>query len=356
MTEINDIRSHHDFKGVTFSEFKKTDVKKELLNSLINSKIEQSCYWSAELVCSGHYMDLWEIILLFYSKHVHLGNPRMAIYLDMRLNDFRNILNNGFIDGELRLRNNIRIRKLFCEVMCILCNCKRKHTFDSIKIRDDDFDMTQMTDRFKAPDIKYAEDIFLKDDPKELLVAINELAFNLSVEGKNLMTACYWIEWIIEFDSRCKSRREKVSCERRTFAKVDDKLQMELIWIIWDIFLQESERRCVMTKKIMNCLLNLFCLKFTSGAHKKRKHILFFAVSCLCENVNFKEEILQESQKPILNVVIQKIDLIYKQIKKNEITPGTDYLFKNVHASNLEKTIAKLETMNTFGEEFIPRV
>jgi len=355
-SEINDIRGVGDFKGISFSKFKKIDVKKELLNSLINSKIEPACYWSAELICAGHYGDLWETILFFYTKHIHLGNPKIAAYLELRVNHFRDIVNNGYSDNELRMRNNDKVRRLFCEIMCVLCDAKRKHSFDTVKIKKEDFDMTQMRDKFKAPSNLYAQDIFLSEDPKELFPAINEIGYNISEEGKNIMNACYWLEWIMEFETICKNKREKICCERRNFTQVDSKLQKEIIWIVWDLFLFEAKKRSKFIKKTMDALLTLFTLRYSSGCQKKRRNILYFAISLLCENLVSNEEIMRPSQQEILSNILKKIDSVYKQIKKNEESPGTEYLFKDVKSFNLEKTIEKLEKMNSFGESFVPRI
>jgi len=352
--EINDIRSQNEFKGITFSEFKKTDVKKELVKNLYNAKIESACYWSAELICAGHYAELWDTIIGFYTKHIHIGNPKLITYLDLRISSFKEILINGYVNQELRLRNNEKMRKLFCEVMCVLCEAKKKHCYSEIKIKKEEFDMTQMTERFKAPSIEYANSVFLKDDPKELFIAANEFAYNISEEGKNSVSACYWMEWIIEFETICKQKKEKCKCERRVFAKVEPKSQMDIIWIIWNIFNNEASKRNTLVKRIVNSALNIFCLRYTPGCHRRRRHLLYFVIEIFTEPYSIDEEIVKDKTK--ISVITKNINKIYKQIKKNEHSPGTDYLYQNVNASNLEKTIAKLETMNSLEAEYTPRV
>ena len=345
-TFINDIRE--EFRCITFSKYKKTQVKTELLESLSKSKIEQSCHWSAELICSGHFIDLWEIILTYYGKHVHLANPKLAVYLENRYMIFNNIVGQSIFTNILQLRNNEKIRGLFAEIMAVLALSNKKHTIEPVKInRVEEFDITQMTERLKAPNVQYITTFFRPKDPRELFIAVNEFSYAISKESKNTLTACYWIEWIIEFDIICKSRKQICQCERRGYA-IESKYQMDIIWIIWDaLFYYAEQETDIFIVNILNALLGLFSIKYTSSMAKKRRHILYTAVSIITEHVSRDIEIV--TNKELIKYIVDNINTIYKDIKKNEEPPRTDYLYmglQNDKHKNVAESMRKMEIMN----------
>lgn len=343
--EINDKRLDKDFRSISFSGYKKSAAKKELLNYMFAGKIEESCYWSVELICAGHYVDLWDSIFLYISKFINLGNPRLPLYIDHRLNDFKNILNGGYTDSELKLRNNNKIRRLFAEVICVLCLSKRKNSYDPPKIKDTEYNSINLTHKLKAPSVDYANKIFKKDDPKELFISINELAWHIDKSNKNSSEAYYWIEWILGFENICKKNKSIKSIASRREAPVESKFQRDIIWLVWDVIFQESKKHPEGLQKIIESLLNLFSARFSPGSKKRRKTMLYFAISLLTEP--FDSTIPLYKDKKVIAQVTSKIDNIYKQIKKNEVKPMTDYLFNNNwNAGNLEKTIDKLNRMD----------
>jgi hypothetical protein len=350
--EINDIRSPTDFKNTTFSKYKKTEVKEALIQSLLKSKIEHACNWSAELICAGHFMDLWEVILYYTAKHIHLANPKMATYLDLRYHAFRTIMSKSNHLFDLHLRNNPQMRQLFAEMITILAISNQKPAIETIKIdREEEFDMTLMPERLKAPSIHYAESIFQKDDPKELYIAMNELAFHL--ESRNTMKACYWIEWVVEFDLLCKKKRQRCVCERRTYTG-DPKCQKDVIWLVWDVLFARAKAAAPeIIQKILASILNLFCIKYTNACGKRRKHLFYLAVALLTEMVDLSVEIIKD--RGVVQNSIMKIDEIYKTIKKNEESPKMEYLYSGLSdkQKNFEKSLRRMEMLEQM--DFLPQ-
>ena len=143
-----------------------------------------------------------------------------------------------------------------------------------------------------------------------------------------------------------------MKCERRTLVSIKESEQMHVIWIIWEICLDKCKDNTY-HKKIIESLLNLYAMRFSKGVVKRRRFILYLAISTLLSTSSNNIPLIANTN--IINFTIGKVDCIYKQIKKNEQTPNTDYLFNGVEKSNLDKTIAKLDMMNN-NAGFIPRI
>jgi hypothetical protein len=303
--DIIDKRTADSFRVTTFSNYQRSAVKKELLQNLITSKIEASLHWTIELLCSGHVSDIWEIILYFYAKHIHVGNPKLPIYIEARFDVFKQCMTT--LD-EISIRNHEVIRKLFSEMITILCLSNKHHSYDIIKVNKEDFNLLN-TDRLRAPAVTFIESIFKPGDPKTLFIPLNEFAY--MVHMKNTMEACYWIEWILEFTSK-----KKCAAVARDYSP---KHTTDCIWIIWEILIHYSSTLPEILRKIMKSTLTLFCIRYTPACNERRRFLLYYAISLYCEPIKVDIVMIEPKQKQLIDPIYEKFKFLYTDIKKHEV-------------------------------------
>lgn len=324
---IDDPRSLADFKALTFSGYKKANVKRELLEALLGGKVENSCYWCAEMVCTGMLTDVWNTVIRFLSEYVNMANPKMPIYVEKRYTYFRRLMRDHGHSGDLAARNNAKIRELFTELMCTLAVSKRRPKMPMVKLdAEKAFDMHSVSQRLKAPSIKYARDVFRPVDPKELFIPINELAFHVSQESRNGTSACYWIEWILQFEHNSVRNDELCKCAVRTVPpEISDKHANDVGWLIWETLKSEVKRRnAALLTRIVDALYLLYCFRYKAATARKRRPIFYCVCHLLTEPVDVDQKII-ENQGSLLSV-IEKTNTVYLQIKKCEVHSRVDYL------------------------------
>jgi len=99
-------------------------------------------------------------------------------------------------------------------------------------------------------------------------------------------------------------------------------------------------------EKLMKAILDIFCIRYTTAACKKRRYLLYFAVALLTEPVPANIDLM--TNKPMIQNIVDKINEVYKQIKKQESSPNTDYLFANLQKENaFEKSMKKMDLVNS---------
>lgn len=349
---INDQRIETDFKGITFTEFKLADCKKVFIKSIVDGRIEDSQYWCAELVCSAHYLELWDIFLLVLGKHVHTGNPKLPVYIANKYELFKETIHPFVSSGTiLASRNSSAIRELLCDITYLLCTSKKKPAFVAVKIaKETCFNMSEISLNISAPGTEFANATKEDDDPRELFISTNELAYHVSGKSKNMVRACYWIEWIVALTAQCRMNRTPLMCETRGQIPVDYKFQQEPICLIWVILMHEaSQRDNKLTVKIIESLCLLFYIRYTSGAATKRKWLLYSAVEVLTDL--YSADIPLVKNRVHMDTIRSNVNIQYVEMKKREVAPATDYLDHGLEGapkkSAAEKSMDRMALLGT---------
>lgn len=312
-TKIIDCRS--DFKKKSFSNYKVTDIKGQLIKYVTSSDIEKSCFFVSELICSGLYIDLWEIILHILGKFIYNCNLKLICYIEIKFYDFKMYINSGV--DELQLRNSENIRILFCEMISIMCLSNKSQSISRVKIEKNDLDSIHLTSKLKANNVEYANKVFSSgNDPIELFISINELIYNINCENPNQFLIFFWIEWIIKFTQVLKKNKKNTDCKLRNYP-VGDKHKKNVIFLILDC-IKTKQTDNPLIKKCINSLINLFCIRYSASCNSKRIYLIYLCVNILIsKNINTSVPITNDIS--LIQKIKNKNDFFYKEIKKNEV-------------------------------------
>jgi len=277
----------------------------------------------------------------------------------------------------------------------------RKRTKSTRKIHI--FNMEFLMDRVSAPNAKYYT-LKRPKDPEEWFIALNELAYQLSPERRNMLEACFWLEWILEYDAHCRSvvaaassKNKKKSdvleeeaeggkggmenndlalfgnsqamLKTKTLGKgeprseltnrlVESKYEGDIVWSVWELLVNELGKKNggsgggngnggnSIQPMVMKAAHILFCVDYKTTSCRKKRYMLYFAISLITENVNYGGNIVSDEHREIVQRVVSKTDDIYNQLKPSEQRPTTDYLMNGIKArSNAEQTVSALDAM-----------
>tara|TARA_Y100000816_G_C26072998_1_gene564606 strand:+ start:296 stop:1327 length:1032 start_codon:yes stop_codon:yes gene_type:complete len=311
---INDKR--RAFKITTFSNYKKTDVIKKLTLSLYYGKLEESFFWTCELLCTNLIIDLWNTYFLLMSKYIHVYNPKLPLYLNKKFQDFKQIAMK--YGDDFKLRNDNEVRLLFCSVTLVLCYSQKYTILDDLNYKFD-FKIENLYENLKAPNVKYIEFIYLPSDPKEYTIPFNELIYHLR-ETKSKTDIHFWINWIIQYDILCRKKKKLLLCQQRDiYMDKNEKYSKNIIWIVWDILLKMSKKQQnQQLHSIIQNIFDLFSVRYTFSYNKKRIHQIYHVIELLLlqKQVEFSVELLKD--RSLLSSLEQNIQVTFEQIKKHE--------------------------------------
>lgn len=310
---IEDVRIK--FKGTTFSQYKKSVVIKKLTHALYYQKLEEAFFWTCEMICTHLYLDLWNTYLIFMSKYIHIYNPKLPILLNRKFKEFRQVAYET--SNDLVLRNNPKIRNLFCSITLILCLSNKFTILDDLNYKFN-FKIENIYENLKAPNMEFIKKFYLQHDPREYIIPFNELIYHFTV-SKNKIDINYWINWIIHYDSLCNSKKKYILCQQRDFFVCKNERQSKnIIWILWDIILKISEKKNKMTHDVVKNLFDLFSVKYSISFNKKRKYLIYNCIELyLHDDVNFNIPVLKNTQS--LKNLESNVEVVMEQIKKNEV-------------------------------------
>ena len=358
---INDIRQQKEFDKKSFSGFSIKEVFDTLKKSISDNKIEDACHWTIELILSLQTTKLYDLFLSIAIKQIHICNPNFPIKL---YNKYKKFINNNL--SNIESRNSQVIRNHLIELCVIITYSKKNKSINLAKIKDDEFDIKNIISKLMAPQT-FIDTYIKQNDPDEIKVILNEFIHNIL--NKNYEGMLYWISWIIHYEKNLNKKKKVLACSKRYNSEIKECYHTDIVWLIWDIVIQESNKhlnKACYTQ--LTHLFKLYKLLYKQTSKYKYIHLLLFALKYFSNIFNINESVCPEPHLYIqatmkVNTIIREKKQ-YEQYKSNinfsnQLNVNRDNKYKSSNhlkkkkiQNNEYKVLDKFDELNKIDHNF----
>ena len=309
-SKITDTQENFEVK--TFTGYKKPSVFTELHKSILNSRIEELCFWIAEIHISGYIEMLWDKLIIFSSKLININNPKLSNYLYQEYQQYLELTKLCKSQNFIELRNSYYSRQQLHKIGLILSQSKKINIPNIPKIYTNDFDILNIQSKLMAKDTKLLDKVFQENDPNELKISINEFLYHLV--NKNLNWSLYWLSWILEYEKKIIKKDKHFHCHTRKIENIDSKFYKDLSWLLWNcLFITIDDNNKI---EYIKYIYMLYKIKFSKSKKNSRVPLLIHAILLIIENIDTQISLIQD--KEIIDTVLGNIDSIYYKIQNNK--------------------------------------
>jgi hypothetical protein len=273
----------------------------QLQKAIKQGDIESCCHWVAYIDIMNLQEHLWEKLILYCSKYIHIHNPKLPLLLHKKIQQFKDV--EKTMNAHDEIWKNHSIRRNWCQLMFVIVGSKKgivytlpnSNTFNVAVL--DTIDLHPIVLRKRRSD----DSSFIQ---KMISMILTTPLFSEKLTYLHIM---YKLESSSQFPYHCSSR---------PFSSVESKYHHDWIWLLWECILEKAILENVNAYEIIISLQYLFCYRYQSSKKYGRYPLVVHAL-LLCEdnkNVLFHQNVFSMCDQSLILKACNNIDSIYDEI------------------------------------------
>ena len=340
---INDVRTFDYFKVKSFSGFLTKDVVATLKKNILKNNIEESCNWCIELFLSLHIEKLYSIFLDIALKNINILSPKLPSLLHKR---FKQLIDSNLSMSDMR--NSQMVRNHIIDFCIIACMSNKNKTIGISTLKDNEMDAKFILKKIKS-EKSYVDNLFRSNDPIEIKFIVNEMVHNMKTS--DFTGTVYMLSWLIQYDKLSSKKKKPIMCHERISSNIKKENQTDLIWLLWEIVISESQKTLsISVQKEIDSLFKLYKLFYKPKSKYKYINLYLFAIKYFTDIYDINTPIIYNYY--ISLQICMKINFMIGQKKHLEVVKSNNVSFEIIKK---KKEKAKKKTPKQLKEENVQK-